>query len=103
MTTGSVPAGGGAAAACPSVPRYAITSLRADGSGSETGIEVPGTFWVDDARNSSSVLVSQIRCALIMAGVKAKPGTVPDWRPMTPASDGPKPCLPGSIEWQDAH
>src|SRR5262249_9217729 len=107
MTTGSVPPGppGGApgAAACPSVPRYAITSARAVGSGSVTGIEVPGTFLVDDVRNSSSVLASQVRCAFIMAGVKLKPGRVPDWRPMTPANEGPKPCLPGSVVWQAAH
>src|SRR5882757_6067399 len=80
-----------------------MTSARAFASGTETGIDVPGTFCVDEARNSSSVLASQVRCAFIIAGVKVKPGSVPDCRPMTAASDGPKPCLPGSAEWQDAH
>src|SRR5262249_31344730 len=69
----------------------------------DTGMEVPGTFWVGAARNSSSVFASQVRWAFIIAGVNLAPGTVPDSRPTTPASDGPMPCFPGSIEWHAAH
>src|SRR3979490_675079 len=80
-----------------------MTSARAFASGTETGIDVPGTFCADEASNSSGVLRAQGRCEFIIAGGKVKPGSVPDCRPMTAASDGPKPCLPGSAEWQDEH
>src|SRR5262249_55131835 len=96
--TGAGP-GAGAAAACPSVPRYAITSARVVALGNSTGIEVPGTFFVDEVRNASSVAASQVRWALTMAGVSlSMPGSVPDRRPMTAASDVPNPCFPGSVE-----
>jgi hypothetical protein len=57
-----------AALACPRVSRYAMTLARSVALDNSTGIEVPGTFFVDEVRNSSSVFSSQVSPACAIAG-----------------------------------
>ncbi len=66
-------------------------------------IEVPATFCVGLARNSSSDFSSHVAPAAFSACVYAKSASEPALRPTTPRSDGPTPFCPVFTEWQAVH